>query len=107
MLSLSLFFFLSLLCKLFCISWPTSLVSAGTLIAEFRSPAIFPEGPKADDWFGVANLFKKVLIDANRAWSSKQKRTPHTGNSKVSNNLSYADALRGRGGKPNSSILKY
>jgi len=37
---------------------------------------IFPEGPKADGWFGVANLFKKVLIEANRAWLSKQKRTP-------------------------------
>ena len=67
---------------------------------------VFPEGVKADGWFVVANLFKKVLIDANRAWSSKQKRPSRTGISKVSNNLSYADALRGRVGKPNSTILK-
>jgi len=57
---------------------------------------VFPEGPKADGWFRVANLFKKVLIGANRALSRKQKVTPHTCTLKVSNNLSFADAIRGR-----------
>ena len=47
-----------------------------------------------------------MLIDANRALSSKQKRTSHTGISKVSNYLTYANALRGRVGKPNNTILK-
>ena len=70
------------------------------MLSHFAYPGqsrtlIFPEGPKADGWFGVANLFKKMLIDTNRAGSSKQKRTPRSGNSKVSNNFSYADALRG------------
>ena len=81
------------------------------LLSHFTSSSqprtlVFPKGPKPDGWFGVANLFKKVLIDANRAWSGKQKRPSRTGISKVSNNLSYADALRGRVGKPNSTILK-
>ena len=36
----------------------------------------------------------------------RKKVTPRTCTSKVSNNLSFADALRGRVGKSKSSILK-
>ena len=43
---------------------------------------------------------------SSRRWSSKEQKTSRTGFSKVSNNFSYADALRGRVGKPNSTILK-
>ena len=67
---------------------------------------VFPEGQKADGWFGVANFFKKVLIDANRPRSSKQQKTSPAGFSKVSKIFSYADALRGRVGKSKSTILK-
>ena len=28
---------------------------------------IFPEGPNADGWFGVAKLLKEVLIEANKS----------------------------------------
>jgi len=65
---------------------------------------VFPEGPKAS--YGVANLFKKVLIGANRALSRKQQVTPLTCALKVSNNLSFVDALRARAGKSKSSVLK-
>ena len=47
-----------------------------------------------------------MLIGANRALPRKQKVTPCTCTLKVSNNLSFADALRGRVGKLKSSILK-
>ena len=56
---------------------------------------IFPEGPKADGWFGVAKLLKKVLIESHKTLSSKQQVSPCTFSSKVGRQLSFAEVVRG------------
>jgi len=85
--------------------WRFIMLSHFVNLGQSRT-IVLPEGPKADGCFGVANLFKEVLIEANKALSMKQQVTPHTCTPKVSNHLSFADALRGRVEKSKSSELK-
>jgi len=59
---------------------------------------IFPEGPKADGWFGVAKLLKQVLMEGHKTLSSKQV-SPCTFSSKMSRHLSFAEVVRGEVGK--------
>ena len=64
--------------------------------ANFGNPStiIFPEGPKADGCFGVANSLKEMLILGNKKGSILPKVTTTAVRTFVSRRSSYANVVR-------------
>ena len=59
---------------------------------------IFPEGPKADGWFGVTKLLKETLIGASGSAFAKSKEASKAVRGYTSKPMSYANVVRGATG---------
>ena len=67
---------------------------------------IFPEGPKADGWFGIAKLLKETLIGASKASSAFPKEARKEVKGWSSKPVSYANVVKGVSGAMFSGQLK-
>jgi len=67
---------------------------------------IFPEGPKADGWFGITKLLKETLIGASKASPAFPKEARKEVKGWLSKPLSYANVVKGASGAMFSGQLK-
>ena len=67
---------------------------------------IFPEGAKAEGWFGVTKVFKETLIEGHKKRSLSLRNAPIHSRLRVSRDRSFASVVRGHlGGSPDSSLM--
>jgi len=67
---------------------------------------IFPEGAKAEGWFGVTKILKETLIEGHKKPSPPPRNASIPSRFPVSRDRSFANVVRGHlGGSPNSPLM--
>jgi len=67
---------------------------------------IFPEGAKAEGWFGVTKILKETLIEGHKKPSPPPRNASISSRFPVSRDRSFANVVRGHlGGSPNSTLM--